>query len=525
MKSEVPVSIDFAYMKKKSILFGALGIALTGVLLGVGLTVRMDWSAPLKAVDYFTEGQKPPVTEAGSPAQVVNPIVPAMQIPVQPAAFFGNFPQSFADLAQKVSPAVVNISTTKAPKAPRNMERRMPRDPFFDDFFEHFFNAPQQQRQPQKSLGSGFIMNKDGYILTNNHVIEGADEIQVQLTDKRKFDAKLVGSDPKTDIAVVKISASDLPSVPLGDSGQIRVGDWVVAVGNPFGLEHTVTAGIVSAKGRVIGAGPYDDFIQTDASINPGNSGGPLFNLQGEVVGVNTAIVASGQGIGFAIPINMAKDLVPQLISSGKVTRAWLGVGIQDITPELAKSFGLPDQKGALISNIFPGSPADKAGLKSGDIVLGFNGRLISESHELPTLVAHEPIGKKVTMQVLRDGKQVQIEVTLGEMEKGEKEAERSPAATESRELGIAVRNLTPEEVSQLRLSKEHHGVAIVAVEPGSPADGAGVQRGDILLGINNVEINSAVEYDAAAKKINKGDIVRLYLRREEMSLYLAFRK
>lgn len=501
-------------MKKDSMKWWVTSVALAGALIGVALTARFDWSSPVRAVDSFREGSPPPVT-----------VDPTLQPPVQPAAFFGTFPSSFAELAQKVGPYVVNVSTTKTVKRPPSGLRRFgaPKDPFFDDFFEHFFEGPVQR--PQKSLGSGFIINQDGYILTNNHVVEGADEIQVQLTDKRKFDAKVIGSDPKTDLCVIRISAKDLPAATLGDSDRLRVGDWVMAVGNPFGLEHTVTAGIVSAKGRVIGAGPYDDFIQTDASINPGNSGGPLFNLQGEVVGVNSAIVASGQGIGFAIPINMAKDLVPQLISSGKVTRAWLGVGIQDITPELAKSFALPDQKGSLISNVFPGSPAEKAGIKSGDIILKFKGKDIGESHELPTLVAREPVGSKVSMAVLRDGKTIDLEVTLGEMAQGEKEIEKAARTGGSKELGLAVRDLMPEEIAELRLQREHHGIAVVDVEAGSQADQAGVRRGDILLSLNHVKINSVGEYLEAAKKVKAGEIVRLYLQREGATIFLAFTK
>jgi serine protease Do len=494
-------------MRKRSVLGWLAGVGLAGLCLGVVLTVRLDWTSPLKAVEYFKEGEPPPVTAP----------------PVQPAAFFGGFPTSFSELAKRVAPAVVNISTTKTVKRRLPGFRQFgPRDPFFDDFFERFFEEPVQR--PQKSLGSGFLINNDGYIITNNHVIEGADEIQVQLTDKRKFDAKVIGSDPKTDLAVIKISAKGLPSAALGDSNKIQVGDWVVAVGNPFGLEQTVTAGIVSAKGRVIGAGPYDDFIQTDASINPGNSGGPLFNLQGEVVGVNTAIVAAGQGIGFAIPINMAKDLVPQLISSGKVTRAWLGVGIQEITPELAKSFNLPDSRGALISNIFPDSPAARGGLLSGDVIVMFDGRPINESHELPAMVAREPVGKEVPLKVLRDGKEIELRVKLGEMEKGEKMAEQATKES-SKELGLSVRDMTPEEMSELGLPPQHHGVVIVGVEPGSEADNAGVQRGDVLLSINNVKINNVADYLKTAKGVKKGEIVRLYIRREDASIYLAFTK
>lgn len=495
-------------MRKSRILIWASGIALVGLLAGVVTTVRLDLSQNARAVESYREGQTPPAT--------------LPQAPVQPAAFFGALP-TFSDLSQKVSPAVVNISTSKTVKRTAPNLRRMPRDPFFDDFFDHFFQMPGTER-PQKSLGSGFIINSEGYIITNNHVIEGADEIQVQVSGKQKYEAKVVGSDPKTDIAVIKITAGNFPAVTLGDSDKLRVGDWVMAVGNPFGLDHTVTAGIVSAKGRVIGAGPYDDFIQTDASINPGNSGGPLFNLQGEVVGVNTAIVAAGQGIGFAIPINMAKDLIPQLISKGKVTRAWLGVGIQDITPELAKSFNLPDEKGALVSNVFSNSPAEKGGMKSGDVIRSFQGREIRESHDLPIVVAREAVGKTVVMTALRDGKEVTLQVVLGEMEKGETVADGT-ASRSSGELGITCRDLKPGEVAEMGLPQGHHGVAIVNVEAGSRAEAAGVQAGDVLLSVNNAKINSVADLIAAAGKVKKGEIVRLYLKREDATVFLAFTK
>ncbi len=499
-------------MRKHSVLGGLIGFGLLGVVSGIVLTARMDWTEPAKAVSSYKEGEVPPAATPALPT-----------VPIQPAGLFGGLP-AFSDLAAKASPSVVNISTTKTLKRRPSPFRRMPQDPFFDDFFEHFFNGPGINERPQKSLGSGFLINSDGYIITNNHVVEGADEIQVLVDGKQKYTGKVVGSDPKTDLAIIKIPANSLPAVILGDSDKLRVGDWVMAVGNPFGLDHTVTAGIVSAKGRVIGAGPYDDFIQTDASINPGNSGGPLFNLQGEVVGVNTAIVAAGQGIGFAIPINMAKDLIPQLISKGRVTRAWLGVGIQDITPDLAKSFNLPDEKGALISNVFPNSPAEKGGLKSGDVIRAYEGKPINESHDLPMMVAREAVGKTVTMTALRDGKEINVQVTLGEMEKGEQIAEQSTKAS-SAELGLTCRDLTPEEAVELGLNKADGGVAILNVEPGGPADAAGVQRGDILLQVNGIKVSNTGEYLAAAKKVQKGQVVRLLLKRDGATLYLAFTK
>ncbi|MBI2981609.1 MAG: trypsin-like peptidase domain-containing protein [Deltaproteobacteria bacterium] len=359
-------------MSCKRRLFGGILIALIGILVGVLVTARLNLVNHAGTVDLVS--------------------------PVKPAGFFQTESRlpSFVDLAKQVSLSVVNISTTKKikrpPMPPGGRSPYGPGDPF-DEFFDRFFQGPSER--PQRSLGSGFVMDGEGHIITNNHVIEGADEIQVQLTDKRKFTAKIIGVDTKTDLAVIKIEAKNLPTATLGDSNSLNVGEWVLAVGNPFGLDHTVTAGIVSAKGRIIGAGPYDDFIQTDASINPGNSGGPLFNLEGKVVGVNTAIVAAGQGIGFAIPINMARDLVPQLIRSGKVTRAWLGVGIQEITPELAESFGLKDAKGGLVSNVFPNSPADKAGFQPGDIVIKFDGQEIQDSHDLSSSLGRWSRGRR----------------------------------------------------------------------------------------------------------------------------------
>ena len=519
-------------MKKRIWVVGAV----FGLGLGIFLTIKNDWISPSRAVDYYHEGSG----QQGQFAQG-DQVAP----PVQPAGFLsGNALPDFADLAKKVRPAVVNISTTKNAVKRRGPVRRSPRggpqDPF-DDFFEHFFGPPgggfggPAPERPQKSLGSGFVINEEGYILTNNHVIEGADEIQVQFPDKGpKREAKIIGSDPKTDIAVIKIADKGLPFVQVGDSAKLEIGQWVMAVGNPFGLDSTVTVGVVSAKGRIIGAGPYDDFIQTDASINPGNSGGPLFNEQGQVVGINTAIVASGQGIGFAIPINLAKDLIPQLISKGKVTRAWLGVGIQDITPELAQSFKLPDQKGALISNVFPDSPAAKGGLKSGDIVRKFDGQVIGDSHELPTLVARLPVGKRIAIEVLRDGGPKALEIVLGEMEEGEKQAEASLSKS-SDELGITVRPITPEEALEQGMpqpesgkpgsGKGQRGVLVVSVDPSSSVAQVGIQPGDVLLKVNDDTINGVDDFVNASRKTKKGGVIRLYIWREGASIYLAFTK
>jgi len=329
---------------------------------------------------------------------------------------------SLAKLAKELKPTVVNISSTKLVQSPLEdffKNFRDFRDFFGEEFFQRFFGERHPKEFRQQSLGSGFIIDREGYIITNWHVIEKAEEIKVKLSDKKIYDAEVVGKDPKTDLALIKIKIDeDLPVARLGDSDKLEVGDWVVAIGNPFGLEHTVTTGIISAKGRVIGAGPYDDFLQTDASINPGNSGGPLFNLKGEVVGINTAIIAGGQGIGFAIPINMAKRLLPQL-KRGRVVYGYLGVYIQDLTLELARSFGLKEPKGVLISEVIPDSPAVKGGVEKGDICLEFDGLAVENTYQFRKLVSNIP-GKKVKILVLRKGKQKTLSVTIGELKERE---------------------------------------------------------------------------------------------------------
>ncbi len=422
---------------------------------------------------------------------------------------------ALSDIVKHVKPAVVNISSRKVVRPNAGVYRQ-------DPFFGRYFGLPQEQ--PQNSLGSGFIINKDGTILTNNHVVQNADEIDVKLSDGRKFVAKVIGTDPKTDIAVIRIQGGngDFPIVPLGDSNNLEVGEWVVAVGNPFGLGQTVTAGIVSAKGRVIGAGPYDDFIQTDASINPGNSGGPLFNLNGDVVGINTAIIASGQGIGFAIPISMAKSTVDQLLQNGKVSRGYLGVGIQDVTADLAKSFGLNSEKGALIASVYPGGPAEKAGIEAGDIILNFNGKNLETSHDLPLFVSQTPVGTNVMVEVLRKGGKKTLQVQVGELEKAEREL--AQAEKVSSELGLAVQELLPQQAEQLGL-KERKGVMVVKVIPGSQADWVGIRPGDVILEVNNTRVDNLGEYSAAIQKIKFSELVRMFVKRGNLTSYFAFRK
>ncbi len=430
----------------------------------------------------------------------------------------------FVELAKKLKPTVVNIGAAKTIKPQRRFSHPFGGNEFgndpFQEFFGRFFDEPQHAFK-QRSLGSGFIISDDGYILTNAHVVIGADEIKVKLADGREFKGTVKGLDEKLDIALVKIEAKDhLPVAKLGDSDAIQVGEWVMAIGNPFGLAQTVTAGIVSATGRVIGSGPYDDFIQTDASINPGNSGGPLFNASGEVVGINTAIVAGGQGIGFAIPVNMATSIVTQLKEKGKVTRGWLGVGIQALSPELAQSFGLEGEKGALITEVRKDSPADKAGLKTEDIVLEYDGKQVHDANELSRLVASTAVGKKVVIKVLRSGKSEEVPVTIGRLSE---DAEGERAAVSEDTLGVSVKELTKEQARSMGFAGSG-GVVVVEVKPGGAAEDAGIVRGDIIKEVNAAKIEHMGDYEKAIAARKKGGVVRLLLRRGGSSLFVALK-
>ncbi|MCX7981904.1 MAG: DegQ family serine endoprotease [Syntrophales bacterium] len=448
---------------------------------------------------------------------------PAPDAPVASAVSdVKGMPLSFADLTEKVKPAVVNISTTRTVRSGGVFSPfgDSPLERFFgDEFFERFFGDIPRREFKQQSLGSGFIISADGYIFTNNHVVEKADKIIVKLSDGRQFDAKVIGKDAKTDIALIKIKAERLPVAEIGDSDKVRVGDWVIAIGNPFGLEHTVTAGIVSAKGRVIGAGPYDNFIQTDASINPGNSGGPLFSLEGKVIGINTAIVAQAQGIGFAIPINMAKAILPDLKAKGKVTRAWMGISVQDVTEDMAKVLKLKSREGAIITETFKDDPADRAGLKPGDVITEINGKKIKDSHELLLTIASLPVGEKITVKVVRDGKEMTFYVTVTER-KEEKEIALSREGAKDK-FGLVVQNITPEVARQLGL-KKRQGVIVVAVEEGSPADEAGIQPQDIILQVNRVPVNSVADYmrEMGKKSVKEG--IALLIKRGNATFFIT---
>jgi len=432
---------------------------------------------------------------------------------------------SFADLVEKIKPAVVNISTTKVVKTQGR------RSPFGDDFFDRFFGGDDFMRKffgdnprefKQRSLGSGFIITKDGYIFTNNHVVEKADKIKVRLSSGKEYDAKVIGKDSKTDIALIKINATNnLPVAELGDSDKLRVGDWVLAIGNPFGLEQTVTQGIVSAKGRVIGSGPYDNFIQTDASINPGNSGGPLFNLEGRVVGINTAIVAHGQGIGFAIPVNMAKEVLNDLKSKGKVTRGWLGVSVQDITEDIAANMGIKEKEGALVADVVKGDPAEKAGLRTGDVIVEIDGKKVHDTHELLRIVAGVPVGKTVVLKAVRDGRLQNFNITVAER----KDQELASAQERSGDyFGMTLQDITPSIAESLGLS-DRSGVIVTSVQEGSPADEAGIKPRDVIIQVNKINIKSMKDFQREMGKKGAKDGALLLVKSGGAAHYVVIRK
>jgi len=494
--------MDFRNMWRGGVsIKGVISVALTSLVVGLGISGSLDWLVPSRAVNLLGD--------AGN---------------IEPRAFTGL--PDFVNLSKKIKPIVVNISTTQMSEARGQQEFGSPfgeEDPF-NDFWRRFFGGPLPRGpQRQRSLGSGFIIDSDGSILTNNHVVENASKIVVKLADDQEYEAKVVGRDPKTDIAVIKIDAkTNLIAANFGDSDTLEVGEWVVAIGNPFGLDSTVTSGIVSAKGRHIGQGPYDNFIQTDASINPGNSGGPLINLRGEVVGINTAIFSrtgGNIGIGFAIPINLVKELLPQLRGKGKVVRGYLGVLIQKVTPEIAESLGMEKGYGALVANVSKDGPADKAGVKVGDVIVEFDGKEVKDSGDLPIIVARTPVDKKVQMKVLRDKKNVLLNVAIGEL----KEEEVVATAPEKGELGLTVQRLTPQMAESLGLERVE-GVVVTAVEPGSAADEAGIRRGDIIVEVDRKAVRSIDDYKKAVAGVRKGRGVLFLVRRGDNTLFLALK-
>jgi serine protease Do len=427
---------------------------------------------------------------------------------------------AFVQVAKKVQPSVVSIRSERTVTV-------SPGEGFGEDFFkgtpfEDFFKqhgAPPMKRR-QMGEGSGVIVDPKGYILTNYHVVAGADKLTLRLFDGRELKGTVQGTDPKTDLAVVHVEAKDLAVATLGDSDKIQVGEWAIAIGSPFGLEETVTVGVISAKGRTgLGTGTYEDFIQTDASINPGNSGGPLVNIEGEVVGINAMIIQPGQGIGFAIPINLAKTIMMELIKTGKVIRPWVGIGLQDLTPELMEGFKVKEKAGALISQVFEGSPAEKAGLKVGDIIVEIDGKKIKESQDVVREVLKRQIGQKIQFEVIRDGKRVEISVTTTQMPS--MPTERKPVGPGKEWFGLRVTTVTPDMAKQLGLAKAE-GVVIEGVEMGSAAQEAGLRKGDVILEVNRQKIKDENDYRNAMEKIKPTQGALLLVSREGSTFFVS---
>jgi len=439
--------------------------------------------------------------------------------------------RAFKDVAQAIKPSVVNIRSIRKVEVDGRIRRMPIPGPFHEDFFERFFGprfdlSPRNQPFVQRGLGTGVIVSEDGYILTNNHVVNRADEISVTLSDERVFDAEVVGTDEKTDLAVLKIDAPELMPAELGNSDDISVGDWVVAMGNPFGLSQTLTAGIVSATGRAnVGIAEYEDFIQTDAAINPGNSGGPLVTLDGKVIGINTAIATKTggyQGVGFAIPVRMARKVMDAIIAEGKVVRGWLGVTIQNLTADLANSFGFEETDGVLIGDVVADGPAEKGGLKPGDIIVAYDGEAVGDMNKLRNRVADTRPGEKVQVKVFRDGDYETTYVEIGELES---QSFLAPGATDPEELGMELQNVTPELAGRLGVQPDEQGVVVTSVEPAGIAEKAGIRVGDIVLAVGTERVRSLSEFRRilAQHDLEKG--VRLRLKTEGMQRFVYLKK
>ncbi len=440
----------------------------------------------------------------------------------------------FVDVVEAAKPMVVNISTTQkvkrqVPGFPHGQRPQIPEGTPFDDFFRRFFGDEEGggEEFDAKSLGSGFIISKDGYILTNFHVIKDADQIIVRLSDRRELEAKVIGGDQRSDVALLKIEADDLPVATIGDSGKVRVGEWVIAIGSPFDFEHTVTAGIVSALGRSLPSENYVPFIQTDVAINPGNSGGPLINMDGEVVGINAQIFSRTggfMGLSFTIPINLAMDVKDQLQTKGKVARGWLGVFIQDVTRDLAESFGMDKPQGALVSRVIAGSPAEKAGYAVGDVIIEFNGREVVNSSTLPPMVGVTEVGAKVPVVVLRDGKKKTLTTTIAELPPDDEITVAEAGEPEEQKvnrIGVTVSELTAERRKELDIAK--NGVEVMSVESG-PAMSAGVRRGDVILKIDNKDVKDAKQFEEIVKKLPTGKNIAVLIHRGSGPTFIAMK-
>lgn len=438
-------------------------------------------------------------------------------------------PAGFSALAEQVKPGVVNIQTVKTVQGGGRVYKHFFGQPFgrnqdpFNDFLAPFFNQQPQQRKEQ-SLGSGFIISDDGYIVTNNHVIRDADKIKVILHDNSEYDASVVGTDPMTDLALIKIEASGLMPLKFGSSSQALVGSWVVAIGSPFGLEQTVTAGIVSAKGRIIGSGPYDDFIQTDASINPGNSGGPLLNLDGEVIGINTAIISSGQGIGFAIPSDLATGIIDQLTEQKSVSRGWMGVAIQNITKEMAEYYKIKEAKGVFVAKVYSGEPADDAGIKAGDVIVKINDKDIKNSRDLTLTVAQSSAGEKIKVILLREGEKKTIKVKLGK--RPDQTPDSAHPGSDFDLFGMQLKQMTPDIANRLGYPESLTGLVVTGIKPDSQADSSPIRQGDVIQEVNRKKVATLDQYQAYINEIKSSTIVQLLVRKGNSHIVIVtFRK
>ena len=442
----------------------------------------------------------------------------------------------FTELVERNRAAVVNISTTQRrtvpadrPRMPRGFEMPdLPEDSPFREFFRRFFGEGEIEEFDTQSLGSGFIISQDGFIISNNHVVRNADEVIVRLSDRREYKARVGGTDEPSDVALLKIDADGLPAVRLGTGYELKVGEWVLAIGSPFGFDHSVTAGIVSAKGRSLPRENYVPFIQTDVAINPGNSGGPLFNLQGEVVGVNSQIFSRTggfMGLSFAIPIDVAMDVADQLREKGRVSRGWLGVLIQDVTRELAESFGMDKPQGALVARVLDGSPAERAGFEVGDIVLSFDGHAIERSSELPPIVGRTRAGREVGVGILRDGQAMTLQVTTDELpaeDEVQVAAAQGPDGVEATRLGIVVRDMTEEEGASVDAADR--GVVVSSVSAGGPAERAGIREGDLILMLDNRKVANGDDFSRLAAELPQGKAVSVLVQREGNPVFLALK-
>ena len=509
---------DLPLRERGRVSSGLIGVLLIGIgiVMGVVVASEMGWMPFGHAVPeapVARQTQSSPPTGASLGAGIING-------------------QMFVQVAKAVKPAVVNVFSTRTGRG--ELPHAMPfEDPFFrrffgDEFFRRFEQPPQRK---ERGLGSGVIVEPNGLIVTNNHVVSKADEIKVFLSDKREFKAKLIGTDAKTDIAVLKIEADGLHTIPWADSDKLEVGEFVLAVGNPFGLTQTVTLGIVSALGRAAGIAEYEDFIQTDAAINPGNSGGALVNVQGELAGINTAIYSQSggnMGIGFAVPSNLARSVVEQLVKHGKVVRGWLGVSIQDLSPELAPQFGVPEPKGVLINEIMDDSPAKRAGLERGDVIVEYDGKSVENAAQLRNAVAQTVVGKKVVVKFMRDKKSRTAEVAIVEQPKNVAQAGNEDAGEGSPSSGalsdLDVRELTSELAARFGLGANERGVVIVKVRQGSKAEESGLKEGDLILEINRQPTTTLKAYERAVSKLGKGQAVLLLIKRQGRPFFVTLK-